>query len=73
MQLVQVLTNYWACFEMIFANGHDYQQLPAAHQSLTTWQGMFYGGVLITIRHLQHPNIIAVWEEHCHATAGQGL
>jgi len=25
MQLVQVLMNHWACFETIFANGHDYQ------------------------------------------------
>jgi len=34
---------------------------------------MFYGGVLITIQYLQHPDTITVWGEHCHAKAGQGL
>jgi len=71
-QLAQVLINYHACFEQVFANGHDYTKIPTNHTSPITWQGAYHGGLIIAICYLMLPDTIMVWNEHRQGPTDQG-
>jgi len=71
--LAQVLINFWVCLKHIFANGHDYPDIPDIHQSPITWCSTFHGSLLHAIRHLLTADMVAAWTEHHKGPPGQGL